>query len=113
LYDGNSVIKGTTNLLLHATTFYKNLFGHAQGNLFPLDLALWHEGEIITEKDNTWLTRSFSEEEIKEALFKMESNKAVGPDNIPVEFYQSCWSIVKEDLVELFAEFHNGGLDVS
>jgi hypothetical protein len=43
----------------------------------------------------------------------MESNKAAGPDSIPAEFYQVCWDIVKEDIVNLFHDFHVGGLDVS
>ena len=42
----------------------------------------------------------------------MEKNKAAGPDKIPVEFFQVCWDIIKEDIVELFADFHKGALDV-
>ena len=36
----------------------------------------------------------------------MEKNKAAGPDGIPVEFYQSCWQIIKNDMMEMFADFH-------
>ena len=42
----------------------------------------------------------------------MEKNKAAGPDKIPVEFFQVCWDIIKKDIVELFADFHKGNLDV-
>ena len=35
-------------------------------------------------------TRPFSEEEVKTALFSMNSNRALGPYNIPAEFYQQC-----------------------
>jgi hypothetical protein len=34
-------------------------------------------------------------EEVKFALFSMAPNKAPGPDNIPIEFYQHCWDIIK------------------
>ena len=34
------------------------------------------------------------------------------PDNIPVEFYQVCWDIVKDDIMLLFEHFHKGELDV-
>jgi hypothetical protein len=40
----------------------------------------------------------------------MEHNKAPGPDGFPVEFYQACWEIIKNDLMDLFREFHNGHL---
>jgi hypothetical protein len=40
----------------------------------------------------------------------MEHNKALGPDGFPTEFYQSCWEIIKKDLMALFWEFHNGDL---
>jgi hypothetical protein len=36
----------------------------------------------------------------------MEHNKASGPDGFSAEFYQSCWEIIKEDLMTLFREFH-------
>jgi len=43
----------------------------------------------------------------------MEKNKATGPDKIPIEFYQHCWEIIKEDILEMFGDFHSGKLDVS
>lgn len=43
----------------------------------------------------------------------MEHNKVAGPDKIPIEFYQSCWDIIKDDILELFNDFYNGNLDVS
>jgi hypothetical protein len=42
----------------------------------------------------------------------MKKNKAPGPDNIPIEFYQHCWDIVKNDIMRLFYAFHDGSLDV-
>ena len=59
------------------------------------------------------MTCPFFEEEIKAALFQMEKNKAVGPDSMPVEFFQSCWEIVKDDIVQMFDEFYRLELDVS
>jgi hypothetical protein len=42
----------------------------------------------------------------------MEKNKAAGPDGLPIEFFQSCWDIIKEDFVVLFSDFHKELLDV-
>jgi hypothetical protein len=43
----------------------------------------------------------------------MEKNKVADPDKIPIEFYQSCWEIVKDDILQLFADFHNDKLNIS
>ena len=84
---GDEVVEGDSNLLAHATEYYKTLFGPEQGYSFPLDPDLWDENELVREYENEILTQPFSEDEIKEALFQMEKNKAAGPDSIPIEFY--------------------------
>ena len=109
---GDEVVEGDSNLLEHATEFYKNLFGPEHNHPFPLDPDLWDSCELVQEFENDLLTRPFTEEEIKEALFQMEKNKAAGPDSIPIEFYQSCWDIIKHDIIVLFEDFHQGNLDV-
>jgi len=43
----------------------------------------------------------------------MKKNKAAGPDKISIDFYQACWDIVKNDLLDMFSEFHQGILNVS
>ena len=102
--DGERVIEGDENLVNHATSYYKTLFGPDIGNTFPLDPSLWNNDEKVSEEDNSALIKPFTEEEIKFALFKMEKNKTVGPD--------TCWDIIRMDIVELFDEFHKGDLDV-
>jgi hypothetical protein len=55
----------------------------------------------------------FLEQEIKNALDLIEKNKASGPDKMPIEFYQSCWKIIKADIIQLFDDFYNHEVDVS
>jgi hypothetical protein len=52
----------------------------------------------------------FSKKEVREAIFQMEHNKSPSPDGFPTEFYQSCWKIIKDDIMALFTEFHQGDL---
>lgn len=42
----------------------------------------------------------------------MERNTAPGPDHIPVEFFQTCWEIIKHDMLLMFEEFDNHSLDI-
>jgi 2-iminoacetate synthase ThiH len=69
--------------------------------------------EKVTIEDNQDLIKPFSKNEIKEALFQMGKNKVVGPDNVPVEFYQTCWEIIKKDIIEMFDDLHQGKLEVN
>ncbi|RVX00216.1 Transposon TX1 uncharacterized 149 kDa protein [Vitis vinifera] len=48
----------------------------------------------------------FSELEIHAALMGMNGDKAPGPDGFTVAFWQSCWETVKEDVLDMFKEFH-------
>jgi hypothetical protein len=56
------------------------------------------------------LTSCFTKKEVKEAIFEMKHNKAPKPDRFPVEFYQRFWEIIKDDLMALLKEFHDGTL---
>jgi hypothetical protein len=49
---------------------------------------------------------------VKYALFHMECNKAVGPDKIPVEFFQTCRDIIKKDVMEMFGNLYENKLEV-
>ena len=103
LDNNGSLIEGTDNLLAHATSYYKELFGPAPGNLFAISPSLWGANELLSDEDNVYLTRPFTEKEVSEALFSMKANRAPGPDNIPTEFYQHCWGVVKSDVMVLFS----------
>lgn len=89
----------------HATGYYKSPFSPSNRNSFELDPDLWSNDENVNNKDNWNLTKPFEEKEIKNALFQMEKNKAVGPDQIPIEFFQSCWNNVKKDIMKMFNDF--------
>jgi hypothetical protein len=56
------------------------------------------------------LVAKFSEKEIREAIFQMKHNKAPGPDGFLAEFYQMFWSLIKDDLMAMFRDFHTGNL---
>jgi hypothetical protein len=112
LKNGASTVRGTNDLLAHATDFYRNLFGSREGGAFEFDTDLWQDQEKVSALENEELIKHFTKEEIKSALFSMEKNKATGPDGLPVEFYQHCWEIIKVDMVPLFQDFYLGVLDI-
>ena len=52
----------------------------------------------------------FSEVEIYNAIFQLDRDKASGPDGFTIAAFQDCWDVIKDDLVRVFAEFHNSGI---
>jgi hypothetical protein len=105
-------VQGTSALLEHATDYYKYIFGLGEGNNMALDASIWSNEEKLSEEDNENLNEPFSETEVKHALDCMMKNKAHGPDEIPVEFFQSRWDIVKNDIRNLFHDWHLGRLNL-
>jgi len=43
----------------------------------------------------------------------MEHNKSPSPDGFPVEFYQVFWELIKDDLLAMFTDFHQGTLPLN
>ena len=58
----------------------------------------------LQETEN--LELPFSEEEVCSALMEMNGDKAPGPDGFTVAFWQDCWDLVKEEVMEMFKDFH-------
>ena len=48
----------------------------------------------------------FMEEEVHSALMDMNGDKAPGLDGFTGAFWQFCWEFVKEEVLEMFKEFH-------
>ncbi|RVW25092.1 Transposon TX1 uncharacterized 149 kDa protein [Vitis vinifera] len=56
------------------------------------------------------LDSPFTEEEISNAIFQLDRDKAPGPDGFTIAVFQECWDVIKEELVRVFAEFHRSGI---
>ena len=110
-HEGES-IEEDGKILEHATAYYKDLFSPAEKPLFKLSTDTWDEQEKMTKEENDSLCRPFTLDEIKKVIFSMEKNTAPGPDHIPIEFYQTCWNIIKEDIMDMFLEFGSHNLDL-
>lgn len=62
--------------------------------------------ERIFENDRRSLEKPFLEEEIKNAIWGMNGDKALGPDGFTISFFQQCWDTIKADILMVFEEFY-------
>lgn len=103
---------GGEEILKRATHFYQNLFGPSDSPTTHLDTNCWSTREVVDSHENEQLTSQFSEEEIKFFVMTMEKNTNPSHGHMPVEFFQTCWNIIKEDIMTLFSNFFNHNLDI-
>ena len=60
----------------------------------------------ISQQEAELLELPFSEFEIQATLMNMNGDKAPGPDGFTAAFWQSCWDFAKEEILDMFKEFH-------
>lgn len=80
------------------------------GPVQPRSLDFNWEGLHFTTPDLDCLGEPFSEEEIKEAINQMPSDKAPGPDGFTGAFFKICWDTIKVDVmnvIQLFGSLHS------
>lgn len=60
---------------------------------------------MLSEEENSMLTKDSNEEEIKDVVFSISLDFAPEPDGFSAAFYVQCWDIIKEDVTNAVLEF--------
>ena len=94
---------------LHAITHFRNLLGpdllqtptiHSSQDWF-YQLS----GFCLSSADVVAMTMIPSPEEIQKLLFKLNPNKAPGPDGLTSDFYKSSWSFLGVEVLSSISHF--------
>nr|GFD08641.1 RNA-directed DNA polymerase, eukaryota, reverse transcriptase zinc-binding domain protein [Tanacetum cinerariifolium] len=59
----------------------------------------------LTPDEAEFMVRDVSNEEIKQAIFLIDDNKAPGPDGFSAYFYKKAWDIIGNDICSAVQEF--------
>lgn len=85
---------------------YKNLYNDKnQGNEKEASEFLSNIPLLFNSDENTALCRPITNVEIIKVIWSMEADKAPGPDGFTIHFYQSCWEVIKTDLLKMIKGF--------
>lgn len=112
--ESGGLLTDPADIRKRAVTFYENLYRNELGARYRGESEFFDDLPQVSEEANTEISGALSTGELYKALQKMESGKAPGIDGLPVDFYKSFWSDLKEDLLEVLNEsLAEGQLPVS
>jgi hypothetical protein len=90
----------------HAINYYEAMFAESMSwrlRLNDLDFESLSAGEA------SYLKATFLEKEVKDVIFGMDGNKALGPYGFSSTIFQACWDVLKEDIMAVFSDVHARG----
>lgn len=99
-------VSGVEEVKEEATRHFSGQFKEERGIRPTLDGIHFNK---ISELEAELLTASFTMEEVKEAVWSYEGDKSPGPDGFNFTFIKTCWETIKEEILELMAQFHSNG----
>ncbi|XP_026434565.1 uncharacterized protein LOC113332106 [Papaver somniferum] len=85
----------------------KDYFFYMSRTTIPDDPTEYFESfsPCIADSENSMLTRIPDSDEVKHAIFSMQSWNTPGPDGYPPGFYQQMWDVVGDDIVRMVQSF--------
>lgn len=106
MYIGGNCVRDNGPMQEAAKEFYCDLYS-AEADVRPkLDHLQFH---TLGHSEREGLEVAFTKDEIRSCLFDCNGNKAPGPNDFNMKFMQEFWLVLKDDIMDLFAEFHNSG----
>ncbi|KAG6717073.1 hypothetical protein I3842_04G079300 [Carya illinoinensis] len=102
LHSDNQVISSASDLENHITNYYERLFSEPAGWRPKLDTLSF---KTIDPQSVITLERPFEKDKIYKVISGMAKDKAPGLDGFSMGFFQTCWDIVKGDVLQVFSEF--------
>ncbi|CAH9104768.1 unnamed protein product, partial [Cuscuta epithymum] len=106
--EDGSITKSLNDVGDVFVNFFVDLFGSHVDTL-DLDHSVLGTGPMIEPVAHDGLLAPITDKEIKEALFDIGDNKALGPDGFSSAFFKANWSVVGNDMVQAIKEFFRTG----
>ena len=79
--------------------YVKNIFVDKAALRWPRHILNHQNQSTIEIEELAEINKPFSEEKIKMAIWGLEPDKALGPDEFLIFFFRKFWDIVKHDII--------------
>jgi hypothetical protein len=83
----------------HTMQFYNQLYIEKFRLQPKLDVLSF---DSIGIDEDSWLERAVEESEVFEVVRVLNGDKAPNPDGFSMVFSQTCWEVIKEDIIEAY-----------
>lgn len=87
----------------HAKNFYTDLF--EARDIHCMD-DLLRDLPKLTDDQRQWLDANIQLDEISEAVKKLSNGRSPGIDGLPSEFFKQFWTLLKDDILDVFRVSH-------
>lgn len=111
LWVGGSWIDSVNEVKGEIFNYFQNHFDAVPSAVPKFDQSSFKRK--LGDAENQLLSGTFTEEEIKAAIWSCDSNGSPGPDGFTFGFFKDTWLILKDDIVAMLSEFHRNGKIVS
>lgn len=95
-----SICLGQEQIKHEIRDFYIGLMETAATKFTMVDKLVMKRGPKLNAHQQLLLNADCTEQEVKDALFSMDSNKAPGIDGFNVYFYKKSWHIIGDEVVQ-------------
>lgn len=104
--DNGDWIQGDDNIANAACEYFEGMFSgtHQRINEEVLNCI----PRMLNHEQNQSLQEMPTEDEHNQVVFSMNPNSTAGPDGMSGNFYQSCWGVIKVDLLKVVQYFFCG-----
>ena len=106
VFDNNKWCDSKEEVKVKVCKFFEERFARNDACQVRMDKVSFN---TISEADNDWLVRDFSEEEVRAAIWGCDSSKSPGPDGFNFGFIKYCWDILKKDVMSAVKDFAGFG----
>lgn len=109
LSDGNDLLIAPVSIANHLFSFFQNQLGVDKLSGTSIDFSTIFHDDLV---DLSSLHSPFTMDEVKKAVFSCAPKKAPGPGGLPMLFYQHFWSVLKDDVFDVFNSLYCGDPDL-
>ena len=107
MYDKNGDISaGTDEVLAISKEFYSDLYKKEAVDTTLRNKVLRSLNTKLSNVDKAECEKIFQEPEIFDALTQLPLGKTPGLDGLPVEFYRTMWSFIKDDYMTMVEQVY-------
>lgn len=89
--------------------YYQYMLGNTLQGRILVKRCIIEKGPMVSPKNVSILEASFSEEEMRKAIFSIPGDKAPGPDGFGAHFSKDVWSIIGHDVTNVILNFFTTG----